>query len=105
MLLHIFLLLLDPQTGCRRVRKCPENAKNRKEIKWLLIAPSKIFRVWRAFLFLEIFGKFFFLLLQDKINFQNIELVFFSEGGVAPKNGPKVKKVGPNTKKTTLKLE
>ena len=32
-------------------------------------------------------------------------MVFFSEEGVAPKNGPKVKKVGPNTKKTTLKLE
>ena len=32
-------------------------------------------------------------------------MVFFSEEGVSSKNGPKLKKVGPNTKKTTLKLE
>ena len=32
-------------------------------------------------------------------------MVFFFKRGVAPKNGPKVKKVGPKTKKTTLKLE
>ena len=32
-------------------------------------------------------------------------MVFYLKRGVAPKNGPKVKKVGPNTKKTTLKLE
>ena len=39
------------------------------------------------------------------MNFQKIELVFFSEGGVAPKNGPKLEKVGPKTKKTTIKVE
>ena len=32
-------------------------------------------------------------------------MVFYLKKGVAPKNRPKVKKVGPNTKKTTLKLE
>ena len=42
------------------VQNCPENGKNRREIKWLLMAPPKIFRVARAFLFLEIFQKLFF---------------------------------------------
>ena len=63
----------------------------------------KIFRVGRAFLFLEIF--LFFFHVQHKIIFQNIQLVFFHLWGVAPKNGPK-EKGGPQTnKKTTLKVE
>ena len=32
----------------------------------------------------------------------NIQLVFLHLGGVAPKKGPKVKKVDPETKKMTL---
>ena len=47
---------------------------------------------------------FFFQNVQHKIQFQNIYF-FFSLRGVAPKNGPKLKKVGLKTGKTTLKLE
>ena len=58
-----------------------------------------------SFLFFEIFGSF--KNVQHKILHQNIWLVFFSIRGVAPKIGPKVKKVGPKTKnkKKTLKLK
>ena len=42
------------------------------EKKWLLIARSKILRVWRAFLLLQIFKKLFLQNVQKKLNFQNI---------------------------------
>ena len=69
------------------------------------MALLKIFRDGRAFLFLEIFLNFLFQIIKHKMLFQNIWLVLFSLRGVAPKNGPKVKKVDPEPKKTTLKLE
>ena len=60
---------------------------------------SELFCSWR---FLE---NFFLLKTQNKILLPNIELVFYHVRGVAPKNGPKVKKVDLETKKTTLKME
>ena len=58
---HIFLLLGDPFWFSWLVPKCLEYNKNQKEIKikWLLMALPKIFRVGWAFLWLEIFEKFF----------------------------------------------
>ena len=43
--------------------------------------------------------------MHHKILHPNIEFAFYHLGGVAPKKGLKVKKVDPETKKTTLKLE
>ena len=57
---HIFLLPLSRFWCSGTVRKDSKNGKNRKEIKWLLMALPKIFRVGRAFLFLEIFLNFLF---------------------------------------------
>ena len=55
-----------------------------------------------SFFFLGDFGMifffFFFQNVQHKILFQNMELVFFQIWAVAPKNGSKVKKVGPKAK-------
>ena len=52
---HIFLLPLSHFCCSGTVWKGPKNGQNRKEIKWLLMPLLKIFRVGRAFLFLEIF--------------------------------------------------
>ena len=48
---------------------------------------------------------FFFQNIQHKMLFQDMQLAFFSYGDVAPESGPKVKKVGYETKKTTVRLE
>ena len=69
---HIFLLSGDDFWCSGIVLKCPDNDKNRKEIKCLLMAVPKIFGIGRAFTFLQIFKKVFFVNVHHKMLFQNI---------------------------------
>ena len=101
---HIFLLPLCHFWCSGTVQNCPENGKNRKEIKWLLMAPPKIFRVARAFLFLEIFQRLFSRNVQHKIVFQNINFFFLHLERGTEKRAKSQKRLFWN-KKTTLKLK
>ena len=99
----IFLLRFNVKIFSSAVQKCPENGKNQKEIKWLLMALQKIFRFRWAFLFFEIFRWFFFQKIQHNFLHPNNELALFHLWTVALKIGPKVKQVGPKTKKNNTK--
>ena len=67
---HIFLLPMSDFWCSGTVKKCPENGKNRKEIKWLLIALPKIFRIARGFLFLRFKKNSFFKMSSIKFSFR-----------------------------------
>ena len=101
----IFLLRFNVKIFSSAVQKCPENGKNQKEIKWLLMALQKIFRFRWAFLFFEIFRWFFFQKIQHNFLHPNNELALFHLWTVALKIGPKVKQVGPKTKKNNTRLQ
>ena len=74
-------------------RKCLESGKNRKEIKWLLMAAPRIFRVSQASGRIELFQRFFFFSKDSAWTFTSGNLIdFFHRLGVASKNGPNIKK-------------
>ena len=78
---------------------------NRKEIIWLLIATSIIFRVWQAFWIFDFFNDFFFLQkIQHKVLNLEIQLTFFILWVWHLKMGTKSKNY-QKVSKTTLKLE
>ena len=96
---HIFLLPLSHFWCSATVRKGSKNGKNRKEIKWLLIALPKIFRVGRTFSFSEIFLIFFFKIFSIKCSFRIFNWCFSLLGARHQKTDPKSRKWIPNPKK------
>ena len=97
-----FLLRFNVNFFSSDLWKYPENGKNRKEIKWLLMALPKILRVERPFLFFEIFGWLFFFKISTIKFFIEIFNWFFSSFGAwHRKTGTKPKKLVLKQKKTT----
>ena len=100
---HMFLLPLDHFRCSATFRNCPENGKNRKAMKWLLIAPPKNFRVREAFLFLEIFLIYFFQMFSIRCSFwiSNCFFVFFLDGRSTQKRTQNQKSASENKKNDT----
>ena len=86
---HIFLLPMSDFWCSGTVKKCPENGKNRKEIKWLLIALPKIFRIARGFLFLRFKKNSFFKMSSIKFSFRILNCSLPTIDAWHPKTGPK----------------
>ena len=101
--LQLFFLLPIDTSFSSDVRNCPENGKNRKEIKWLLMASPRIFRVGRAFYCWRFFYEFLFQKIWKKILHLSIQLGFFHLWGVAHKSRPKVKNGGQKARKSYTK--